>query len=98
MVIKYNEIEIVSGHASGADKMAEEYAKEHGLSLTIMPAEWNRYGRAAGPIRNKKMLDYIVGEEPVLVAFWDGKSKGTKDMITKARQANVDTNVFMYSN
>lgn len=98
MLAKYENIEIVSGHACGADSMAESYAKFHGLSLKIMPAEWKKFGSAAGSIRNKQMLDYAVENEPVWVAFWDGQSKGTKDMIFKAQKANVDVNIFMYSN
>ena len=97
MLEKYNEPEIVSGHASGADSMAEEFALEHGLSLNVKAAEWKKYGRAAGPIRNKEMLDYIVEEQPVLVAFWNGSSKGTLDMINRAKKANVDVNVVMYT-
>ncbi len=72
-----NEIEIISGGANGADKLGERYAKENGLKLYIFPADWNKYGKQAGAIRNKEMAE--IGTH--LVAFWDGKSKGTKMMI-----------------
>ena len=93
---EYIDIEIVSGHASGADKLAEAYAARLGLKLRIFPAEWKKYGRAAGPIRNREMLDYIMEEKPVVAAFWDGQSKGTKNMIEQAQKKNVDCRVFMY--
>lgn len=91
------DIEIVSGHASGTDSLAEEYARRVGIELRIFPADWKRYGRAAGPIRNKQMLEYIMEGNPLVVAFWDGKSSGTKNMIELARKADVECRVFMYS-
>lgn len=87
--------EIVSGHAKGADSMAEEYAKEKGIALSVFPADWKQYGRAAGPIRNKQMLDYICEGNPVLVAFWDGESRGTKNMIDIAKKRNVECHVIV---
>jgi NADPH-dependent 7-cyano-7-deazaguanine reductase QueF-like protein len=55
----------------------EQYAKENRIELKVFPADWNKHGRAAGPIRNAQMGDYA----DQLVAVWDGKSKGTKNMI-----------------
>ena len=75
---------IVSGHCSGVDLMSERYAKENGLGLEIFPADCDKYGRAAGPIRNKQMVevsDYVI-------AFWDQKSRGTKSLIAYARELN----------
>ena len=83
-------IEIVSGHAAGADSFGEAYANENGIKLTVFRPDWKQYGRAAGPIRNKAMLDYAVKETPVVVAFWDGKSKGTKNMIDLAEKVNAE--------
>lgn len=94
---EYLEIEIVSGHANGADKLAEEYAKRLGLELKVFPADWKKYGRAAGPIKNKEMLEYILEGDPIVVAFWDGQSRGTKDMISKAKEAGVDVKIYMYN-
>lgn len=71
--------EIISGGATGIDSCGEQYAKECKILLALFPAEWNTHGKAAGPIRNKKMADYA----DYLVAFWDGKSKGTKNMINE---------------
>lgn len=72
------EIEIVSGGAKGVDALAERYAKEKGYELKVFPADWNTYGNRAGYIRNEEMHRYIAElENRGVVAFWDGKSKGT---------------------
>ena len=75
-----DEIIIISGHCSGVDLMAERYATESGLKAEIFYPEWEKYGRAAGPIRNKKMVEAA----NIVIAFWDGKSKGTKSLIKYA--------------
>ena len=97
LLAEFIDVEIVSGHANGADKLAEEYANRLGIALKIFPADWKKYGRAAGPIRNREMLSYILDAKPVVAAFWDGHSKGTKNMIEQARKENVDCRIFMYS-
>jgi hypothetical protein len=74
-------IEIVSGGARGADSLGERYAQENNLELKIFPADWS-IGKGAGFIRNKQMADY----SDALIAFWDGKSKGTKMMIDLAKK------------
>ncbi len=76
--------------ASGADSFGEEYAKDHSLDLAVFPAEWKLYGKAAGSIRNKKMLDYAMEGKPVVIAIWNGTSRGTKDMVTKANKAGAE--------
>ena len=79
---KENDIVILSGCASGADAIGERYAKENGLKVEKHPANWGKYGKSAGPRRNKEMAencDYVI-------CFWDGKSKGTKSMINFAKQ------------
>lgn len=69
--------EIVSGGASGADSLGEAYAVLNGIQIKMFNADWNTHGKAAGPIRNRQMADYA----DVLIAVWDGKSKGTKNMV-----------------
>ena len=76
------EIEIISGGAKGVDTLGERFAKEHNLSLKVVPADWKTYGRSAGPRRNEKMAR-MAG---TLIAFWDGKSRGTKNMIETANK------------
>jgi hypothetical protein len=73
---------VVSGGASGADTLAEEYAKEHDIPVVVIEPEWNRYGRAAGPKRNAEIVDAA----EIVVAFWDGVSRGTKSTIELARK------------
>ena len=72
----------VSGGCHGADSLGERYAAENGFDTEIYPAVWEKYGRAAGPKRNKKIAeisDYII-------CFWDGKSKGTKSLLSFAEK------------
>lgn len=73
--------EVVSGGAEGVDKLGEFYAKMHKLPVKKFPADWNKHGKRAGPIRNQQMADYA----DALIAVWDGKSRGTKDMIERAQ-------------
>lgn len=76
-------VEIVCGGCpSGADALAERYARSRGLPLLVFPAQWAAFGRAAGPIRNDAMAAY--GD--ALVAYWDGLSPGTESMIKCARR------------
>jgi len=83
IIKKYNkEIIIISGHCSGVDLMGERYAEENGFKIKIFFPEWEKYGRAAGPIRNEKM----VNAADLVIAFWNGKSKGTKSLIKYAEK------------
>lgn len=88
----YEEIVIISGHASGADSLGERYAQEKGFKIETYPADWKKYGRAAGPIRNEQMANIA----NALVAFWDGKSKGTKSMISLAKKKGLQVFVALY--
>lgn len=72
----YN-IVIISGGARGADMLGERYAKEEGFALERYPAEWEKFGKIAGPIRNSQMAK--LGD--FFICFWDGVSPGTKNMI-----------------
>lgn len=73
---EYNII-IISGGARGADTLGEKYAQDEGFSLEVFPANWNKFGKSAGFIRNEQMAEIA----DALIAFWDGKSHGTKHMI-----------------
>jgi hypothetical protein len=86
-------IEIVSGdHFKGADKLGIQYANEKGYNLIKFPAEWNKFGKAAGPIRNKEMAIFA----DVLIAFWDGKSRGTQNMIRLANPKGLRIKVVLF--
>ena len=75
-----NDITILSGHCRGVDLMAERYAEERGINLEIFPADWKTYGKGAGPVRNKTMVE----NADAVIAFWNGISKGTKSLIDHA--------------
>ena len=83
---------IVSGHASGADSLGERFAQEHGLQIELHPADWAKHGRAAGPIRNREMAE----SADALIAFWDGQSRGTKNMIDQAREKGLKIAIIKY--
>lgn len=74
--------EVVCGMAKGVDRLGKRWADERGIPVKEMPAEWEKYGRAAGMIRNKEMS--LIAD--CLIAVWDGQSPGTKNMITCMRR------------
>lgn len=84
------DIEIVSGHCVGADRLGELYAEKHNASIKIFSAEWGKYGKRAGPMRNKQMIDYISGfENKIVIAFVSANTKGTRNTIALAKRANI---------
>lgn len=80
---------LVSGGAQGADALAERLARERGLTIDVIPADWQRYGRGAGPIRNKQ----IVESADLVIAFWDGKSRGTRSALSHADKMGIPVEV-----
>jgi len=76
---------IIEGGASGADRFAYEWAAINCVPIEHFVADWKRNGRAAGPIRNKQMLDD--GKPDLVMAFPGGR--GTADMVRRAEAANV---------
>jgi hypothetical protein len=76
---------IIHGCASGADRLAGAFAMSCGLAVVEFPAEWAKYGNAAGPLRNQQMLDE--GKPDLVIAFHGGL--GTQDMIRRANKAGV---------
>lgn len=85
---------IVSGHAHGADTMGERFAKEQGLTIELHPAKWRALGKAAGMIRNAEMAR----ASDALIAFWDGRSRGTAHMISFARRRGLEVSVVVELN
>lgn len=87
---------VINGGARGADSLARLKAEALGIPVLTYYAQWQTYGRAAGPIRNKQMLDQ--GKPTHVWAFHDDieHSKGTKDMVTRAREARVPVVVFSH--
>ena len=85
------DLELVSGGARGVDSIAEEYANEWQFKFKKFPANWDKYGKKAGYIRNVEMAEYA----DALIAIWDDKSKGTKMMIDIANKRGLK--VFVYN-
>jgi len=83
--------EVVSGGARGVDYLGELLAKDFSISVKVFPADWNKYGKRAGILRNIEMAKYA----DALIAVWDGESKGTAHMISEAKKNNLK--VFVYS-
>ena len=87
-----DEIAIVCGMARGADTLGEQYGKQRGYNIHYFPADWETFGRAAGHIRNREMAE----NADALVAFWNGKSRGTANMISTAKKLNLRVRVIRY--
>lgn len=82
---------VITGGAQGADWWAHNHAGHRGLARKVIRADWETHGKRAGIIRNLQMLD----EKPELViAFWDGKSPGTKHTITEARKRGITVEII----
>ena len=93
-IIEKNEIIILSGGASGADALGEKYAAENGFVVEQYPAQWDKYGKSAGPRRNKQMAEAC----DFVICFWDGKSRGTKSMIEYAKLYNKPLRIKHFVN
>lgn len=74
--------EVVCGMASGVDDLGRKWARSKGIPVLEMPADWNKHGRSAGPIRNEEMAK----DADALILIWDGKSKGSADMLRQAKK------------
>lgn len=92
MLQNCDEVEIVSGGARGADKLGELYAEQYGYEVKQFLPNWTNYGNVAGFVRNKEMAAY--GD--ALIAFFDGSSKGTLNMIQVARSVGLKVKVCNY--
>lgn len=85
--------EVVSGHAQGVDRLGELWAHKHGLEVKLFKPQWDIQGKVAGPIRNRQMAEYA----EALIAVWDSKSLGTKNMIDTAKRLGLKIFVFTQS-
>lgn len=82
-------IVIVSGGAKGADLLAKRYAEERGYEYVEFLADWELHGKSAGYIRNDQMHKFISQfDNRGVIAFWDGKSKGTEHNFSLAEKYN----------
>lgn len=84
---------IISGDARGADMLGAEWGVKHGVPLQHFPAYWDIYGKSAGFIRNAEMGEHA----DMLIAFWDGKSKGTAHMIKTMKRLKKEYWIYDYN-
>lgn len=91
----FSDVVLVSGGAKGADRLAERWAYSKKYTVVQFIPDWTRHGKAAGPIRNQEMVDYVK-DGGVAIFLWDGKSPGTKDCVERCQKAGVRHKVFRY--
>lgn len=82
--------EVVSGTARGVDRVGELWGRQNKIPVAQFPADWNRYGKKAGYLRNVEMAEYA----DALIALWDGTSRGTKHMINIATKGGLAVYVY----
>lgn len=86
-------LSIISGGAAGVDAVARDYAIKRNINFIELKADWTRYGRAAGPIRNKLIVDMA----DKVYAFWDERSKGTLHVIEYAKKLGKPCQILVFS-
>lgn len=91
-------IEIISGDCRGADILSQRFAKEFNVTFKQFSTDWDREGNLAGCIRNEEMVRYAsdYSSRGALIAFWDGESKGTKNIIKVADRINLKSYIIKY--
>lgn len=91
---EYKDIDIiVSGGATGADSLSERYAKENNIQTLIFKPNWDKYGKRAGYLRNIEIVD----NSDLVIAFWDGKSQGTKHSLQYAKKQGVPVKILNFT-
>lgn len=88
------DLHVISGTCWGADKLGEQFAAEYNFPVIPFPAKWNDFGKKAGHLRNEEMAKYAEGNFCIL--FWDGESRGTKNMIENAARYGLKTRIIKY--
>jgi hypothetical protein len=91
--LKSYQVSVVSGEARGADRTGAICGDALGLHVHKFPADWGGLGKRAGFVRNQQMAEFADG----LLAFWDGQSRGTADMIGRMRRLGKPVKIVMYS-
>jgi len=89
--LPWNTSQIISGGARGVDTCARQYALSHGIEYVEYLPEYNIYGRSAPIKRNEK----IIGHSDIVLAFWDGKTRGTKYVIDRCKKLGVEVRVYI---
>jgi hypothetical protein len=91
-LLEHKVTEIMQGGATGADCLAWRAALTIGIAVKCIRPDWNQYGKAAGVLRNAQMLREF--RPDIVLAFWDGQSRGTRNMIDLATQDRVPTWIY----
>lgn len=87
-------IEFIHGGCWGVDNIGKMWALANGIPVKEFPAQWKKYGKSAGPRRNKEMADYCEKSD-LCIAIWDGSSKGTKNMIDNCKSKGMIVEVYI---
>ncbi|MBP3914464.1 SLOG family protein [Clostridium sp.] len=89
--IGLSDIEIFTGCSKGTDKLARQFAENNNIQLKVFHAEWNILGKAAGDVRNEKMISHAINsnDNSVLVVFWDGMCKDSEKFIKLGHKNNI---------
>ena len=80
---------VITGGCRGVDKIAHDWARRMFCKTKVIEADWDKHGYSAGPIRNRQMLE----DAGMLIAFWDGKSRGTGNAIKEAAKLGIETHI-----
>ena len=88
---KFTITEVITGNARGVDALAENYAARKEIPLKLFPADWEKYGKPAGAIRNEQMAKYA----DALIAIWDGESSGTRIMIEMMNKVGKPVHLWL---
>lgn len=83
---------VLVGDARGVDALVSVYCRNYIEDVRMFPADWQTHGKAAGPIRNEEM----VKQADIVIALWDGESRGTRDAINRALSHGKELHVFIY--
>lgn len=95
MMSKYGKpTEFIHGDCCGVDKIGGQWAEANNIPVKKFPANWSKHGKAAGPMRNREMAEYCLKED-LCIGIWDGKSKGTKDMLTVCEKKGINREIKM---
>lgn len=86
--------EIVHGGCRGVDQLSGEWAKRNNIKTKVFLADWDEFGKLAGPIRNRSMAKYVAENKGALIALWDGSSRGTRNMIDRALDYGLSVYVY----
>jgi len=91
----YDKIIEICGTAKGADTIGKKWALERGYEVIEFPADWDKHGKAAGPIRNEEMVKFIKDKKQnIVILFWDGTSSGTKNTYDLCKKYEINYHLF----